>query len=214
MEGSTRFLEGRTPFGKRAAEGLPTTANAHGASRAGPVRAFIPAFQTSLMMPPPRPSKGRSREALRRRDGVRRLRALSQQGTRAAAELPPGPLGVPARSWLKARSARGCATDGLKQGPLPETSAIGAPRGARVPQGTSHKDFALFGAPSPLIRRRAEGPVSKDRGKFRQTPDGERARQRARTPCSSAAKESIMPAKAAGAACSVPVGPGFRLSPG
>jgi hypothetical protein len=27
---------------------------------------------------------------------------------------------------------------------------IGAPRGARVPQGTSHKDFALFGAPSPL----------------------------------------------------------------
>jgi hypothetical protein len=26
---------------------------------------------------------------------------------------------------------------------------IGAPEGARVPQGTSHKDFALFGAPSP-----------------------------------------------------------------
>ena len=32
-------------------------------------------------------------------------------------------------------------------------SAYGAPRGARVPQGTSHKDFALFGAPSPLISR-------------------------------------------------------------
>jgi hypothetical protein len=26
---------------------------------------------------------------------------------------------------------------------------IGAPEGACVPQGTSHKDFALFGAPSP-----------------------------------------------------------------
>src|SRR6185312_1122085 len=39
-----------------------------------------------------------------------------------------------------------------------KTLAIGAPRGARVPQGTSHKDFALFGAPSPLILRRAEGP--------------------------------------------------------
>src|SRR4029079_14790627 len=33
-----------------------------------------------------------------------------------------------------------------------KTLAIGAPRGARVPQGTSHKDFALFGAPSPSGR--------------------------------------------------------------
>jgi hypothetical protein len=32
---------------------------------------------------------------------------------------------------------------------VPENAVIGAPRGARVPQGTSHKDFALFGAPSP-----------------------------------------------------------------
>ena len=31
-----------------------------------------------------------------------------------------------------------------------EPPLIGAPEGARVPQGTSHKDFALFGAPSPL----------------------------------------------------------------
>ncbi len=29
------------------------------------------------------------------------------------------------------------------------TAVIGAPEGARVPQSTSHKDFALFGAPSP-----------------------------------------------------------------
>ena len=64
-----------------------------------------PALRACRMMPPPRPSKGRSREALRRRDEVRRPRAVSQDGTRAAAELPPGPLGVPARSWLKARSA-------------------------------------------------------------------------------------------------------------
>jgi hypothetical protein len=33
-------------------------------------------------------------------------------------------------------------------------SACGAPEGARVPQGTSHKDFALFGAPS-LLKLRA-----------------------------------------------------------
>ena len=30
--------------------------------------------------------------------------------------------------------------------------ACGAPRGARVPQGTSHKDFALLGAPPPRLR--------------------------------------------------------------
>ena len=37
------------------------------------------------------------------RDEVRRSRVLSQQDTRAAPELPPGPLGVPARSWLTDR---------------------------------------------------------------------------------------------------------------
>ena len=42
---------------------------------------------------------------------------------------------------------------------MPATAVIGAPEGARVPQGTSHKDFALFGAPSPLERwaRRRRG---------------------------------------------------------
>jgi hypothetical protein len=57
--------------------------------------------------------------------------------------------------------ARRCATDRAKAGPVAGTSAkehalplccmsaCGAPEGARVPQGTSHKDFALFGAPSP-----------------------------------------------------------------
>src|SRR6185312_11101908 len=105
----------------------------------------------------------RRREA----DEMRRLRASSQRGTRAALELPPGPLGVPARSWLTARSAQFAARrTGRKQGPVPENAVIGAPRGACVPQGTSHKDFALFGAPSPLIRSRGEGPVSKDRGKL------------------------------------------------
>ena len=84
---------------------------------------------------------------------MRRPRASSQRGTRAAVELPPDPLGGPARSWLTARSARRCATDRTKAGPGAATAVIGAPRGARVPQGTSHKDFALFGAPSPLTLR-------------------------------------------------------------
>jgi hypothetical protein len=38
---------------------------------------------------------------------VRRQRVSSQRGTRAAAELPPGPLGVPARSWLRGDGSRG-----------------------------------------------------------------------------------------------------------
>ena len=59
---------------------------------------------------------------------------------------------------------------GRKQGPMPENVAKEhalagavsriflmryrfATRGERVPQGTSHKDFALFGAPSPLTLR-------------------------------------------------------------
>jgi hypothetical protein len=133
-------------------------------------------------MRPPRPLRGVSRGVVRR-DGVRRLRASSQRGTRAALELPPGPLGVPARSWLTARSAQFAARrTGRKQGPVPENAVIGAPRGACVPQGTSHKDFALFGAPSPLILSRAEGPVSKDRGKFPQNRTPEASRQGAGMP--------------------------------
>ena len=49
------------------------------------------------------------------------------------------------------RSAHSSVTDRTKAGPDAGNAAIGAPGGARVPQGTSHKDFALFGAPSPLI---------------------------------------------------------------
>ena len=90
-----------------------------------------------------------------RRDEVRRLRASSQRGTRAALELPPGPLGVPARSWLTDRSAHSSATDRTKAGPVAGKTLVDwrAAEGARVPQGTSHKDFALFGAPSPLTPR-------------------------------------------------------------
>ena len=122
---------------------------------------LVPVSQTSFMMHPPRPLKGVSRGVVKR-DEVRRPRASSQRGTRAAVELLSGPLGVPARSWLKARPTPRCVQTGLKQGPLPENaakehaltlrclSACGAPEGASMPQGTSHKDFALFGAPSPL----------------------------------------------------------------
>ena len=92
------------------------------------------------------------------RDEVRRLRAhVRNMSARAASELPPGPLGVPARSWLKDRSAHSSVTDRTKAGPGAVTAAIGAPRGARVPQGTNHR-FALFGAPSPSISPRALMP--------------------------------------------------------
>jgi hypothetical protein len=67
-----------------------------------------------------------------KRDEMRRLRAHGRNmSTRAVPELPPGPIGVPARSWLKDRSAHSSVTDRTKAGPGAEnTSAIGAPRGA------------------------------------------------------------------------------------
>ena len=50
-----------------------------------------------------------------KRDEVRRHgRNMS---TRAASELPPGPIGVPAWSRLKDRSARSSVTDRIKAGP-------------------------------------------------------------------------------------------------
>jgi hypothetical protein len=49
------------------------------------------------------------------RDGARRPRVLSQQDTRAASEHPPGPLGVPASSWLIDRHFAG----NEKRGPTP-----------------------------------------------------------------------------------------------
>src|SRR4029079_4409394 len=46
-------------------------------------------------------SKGRAHEAFVRRDDALRTRVHARSmSARAAAELPPGPLGVPARSWL------------------------------------------------------------------------------------------------------------------
>ena len=52
------------------------------------------------------------------RDEGRRPRArVRNMRTRAASELPPGPIGAPARSWLKDQSARSSVTDRTKAGP-------------------------------------------------------------------------------------------------
>jgi hypothetical protein len=88
------------------------------------------------------------------RDGVRRPRVLSQQGTRAAPELPPGPLGVPARSWLKDRSARLSVTDRTKAGPAAVIAVTGAPRGARaIPQGSRATSLRFSARHPPLGAR-------------------------------------------------------------
>jgi len=65
------------------------------------------------------PSVRRSREASRgERDEVRRLRAhVRNTSSRAVPELPPGPLGVPARNWLTPRQAIRGDAGGEKQGP-------------------------------------------------------------------------------------------------
>jgi len=105
-----------------------------------------------------------------KRDEVRRLRAHGRNtSTRAVPELLPGPLGVPASSWLKDRSAHSNVTDRTKARPgaekmsantmryrpLAYLSACGAPRGARRdPIGLR------FSARHPLIH---EGDLAKPR---------------------------------------------------
>jgi hypothetical protein len=86
------------------------------------------------------------------RDEVRRPRAHARSmSTRAAAELPPGPLGVPARSWLtivgkfrpteKAGPAAGTGRDWRAEKRLPPSR-----------KGSRRHRFALFGAPSPHVQ--------------------------------------------------------------
>ena len=96
-----------------------------------------------------------------RRDGVRRLRVHARSmSTRAASGLPPGSLGVPARSWLTTWVLR------YRAMPLPESgarcrtdAATGAPRGARRgPQGSrSHRICAFRRAIPPRMGKRRVG---------------------------------------------------------
>jgi hypothetical protein len=90
--------------------------------------------------------------------GAPRVRSR-RQDTRAAAGLPPGPLRVPARSWLttwgliglqpESRARRRTNVANKHALPLCYLSACGAPRGARVPQGTNHNGLR-FSARHPL----------------------------------------------------------------
>jgi hypothetical protein len=77
---------------------------------------LIPAREASLILPPPRPLRG---VIMRRREAGRGAvpAGLAQQDTRAAPELPPGPLGVPARSWLTTGGPFGCSRH-RKRGPV------------------------------------------------------------------------------------------------
>jgi hypothetical protein len=138
----------------------------------------IPACQTRLTLHPPRPSEGRSREALRRRDEVRCPCGLrSQRSARGGAGLPPGPLRGPARSWLTTVGSISNADDRLswtaqcaekrnpnrtkdcsgtltaKAGPVLENAAL-ARREAPAVSGDGYGaiGFALFGAPPPHVR--------------------------------------------------------------
>ena len=100
--------------------------------------------------------------------------SCTQHEHSGGAGAPPGPLGVPARSWL---TLAGEFRPAEKAGPdadrppqmsmryrlealsaffdalsLRYLSACGAPRGARaVPPRIASYQFALFGAPSPSV---------------------------------------------------------------
>ena len=88
-----------------------------------------------------------------KRDGMRRLRAHGRNmSARAVPELLPDPIGGPAGSQLKDRSARSSVTDRTKAGPgavwTPRLARREAPAALRKESG--HHRFALFGAPSPF----------------------------------------------------------------
>jgi len=58
----------------------------------------------------------------------------------------------------KAGPAAGNAANSMRYRPPAYLSACGAPRGARVPQGTSYR-FASFGAPIPSASRASPGEI-------------------------------------------------------
>ncbi len=131
------------------------------------------------------------------RRGARGARSLDESPGRRRT-LRPGPLRGPARSWLTTvrsipnairpslANERGAEqkeetgqrdTHGESAVRRCQIAAHGAPRGARRgPQGSRNHRFASFGAPSPLILRRAEGPSRRNEGRVAQTPDAEMRR--------------------------------------
>jgi hypothetical protein len=143
-------------FARTIAAGSPLP---HGERRIMPLRATYPRIPNLHYSAITSSSEGRHREALRRRDGVRRpAGSCTQHEHSGGIGAPPGTtrspcqeladdLGValPASGLLERDALTG------KRGPMPQTSAIGAPRGARrvLPKDADTIGFALFGAPPP-----------------------------------------------------------------
>jgi hypothetical protein len=90
--------------------------------------------------------KGRCREALRRRDGVRCPRVLRNKALGRHFGAPPGTI----RSPCQELADRPAIAGNGKRGPVLAKRRNGAPEGARaVPPEPRHHRFASFGAPSP-----------------------------------------------------------------
>ena len=135
----------------------------------------IPALQTSPTINLTSSIEGRIHEAFVLRDEVRRPRARQRMpGTRAAPGLRPGPIRVPARSWLTywlalsafvlfERVLRSSRDRRLKQkarpGAVMKTPLV-ARREAPACPATEHDTigFALFGAPLPSSGRNLAKP--------------------------------------------------------
>jgi hypothetical protein len=99
-----------------------------------------------------------------RRDEVRRPRVHARSmSTRAASELLPGPLGVPARSWLTTAARSSDRRQNRKARPDAEQTLRLARREAPACSGNGTRTigFALFGPPSPLY---LAGPPGEELG--------------------------------------------------
>ena len=121
---------------------------------------------------------------MRRREAGRGAAPAGLVATRHSGGIgAPGATRSPCHE-LADGSVGACATDRTKAGP-----GAGKRRDWRAARRPPHPatdahtiGFALFGAPSPLILSRAEGSVSKDRGKFPQNRTPEASRQGAGMP--------------------------------
>ena len=114
----------------------------------------IPVSQTSLIIRPPRPLRG---AIMRRREAGQGAAPAGLVATRhsGGSGAPSGTTRSPCQELADGSvGAFDARRTGRKQGPLPETSAIGAPRGARVPQGTSHRILRLSARHPPSSRTR------------------------------------------------------------
>jgi hypothetical protein len=125
------------------------------------VSEVVPAPEIAFILLPPRPLEGRF---VRRRVagwGAAPAGLVRKPGTRAAPGLRPGPLRVPARSWLTTEDIGSSAKARPGQ---PNKCCHGAPRGARASSKDASHRICAFRRAIPCC---AKGEIEQNPGAIR-----------------------------------------------